>query len=1182
MSKATEIVEESPIKVDAPSQSRSPPFVRFSSDVDRGDKRTSSSKNFSSNMRASARTLRSPFTRRTQIALDDPLVLENDSPESGTSKNLGHVHISAEHIFDSPRSSPNQAGVFEKTEKVCKKARPKKALDDYLPSNGRCFCGVSLSLILDRLYDLRNFVLQVKEYIPDPKGRSVVIDVGLPLPQIERVSGKPYITNYITSSRYTIYNFLPRQLLFQFSKVANLYFLVVSILQMIPGLSTTGTYTTIVPLAIFICIAMAREGYDDYKRHRMDKTENNQVTKIYNVKPDGFPQLETRAIKWMNVAVGDVLLIEKNDWIPADLILLHSEGLNGIAYIETAALDGETSLKMKRALPAIADKCHENGLNEFRGSIHSEAPNPDLYNYEGNIRSHGVVLPLTNDQIIYRGSILRNTPSIRAVVIFAGEETKIRLNASKNIRIKRPSMQSRVNRIVLVIVAFVISLSIFCTCGYYLWHSRIETRLWYLDTATQISFFPLFVSFLILFNTMVPLSLYVSMEIVKWIQQALLEFDIDLYHEASNTPAEARTSTINEELGQVSHVFSDKTGTLTDNEMVFRRISVAGHSFVHDLDVQKDAADERPFLLHRARKHKSARVPRRKTVDDNIAIPRSRSLGQRLSLANDLTNEQTEAHYKARKSTSSWNFMSGQSQTNELSSTIEMLKFMQSHPHTVFSRKARLFLLSIALCHTALPEYSSGDEVPRYSAASPDELALVTAALELGYILTDRDAHTVTLKTHPQGLDALPTLEVYKILDVIEFSSARKRMSVIVEYPDGRHCILCKGADSFLLERMRLKDLARTKWQEVEQLVNLRKSTDADRVLARRSMARPSISRPSMSGRTRLDMIRDLDHYLEERREDDLPLDDLVQRTPDHYPLRHSYAFGEATFPLERSRDLMIDERLAQNEGSIMGNTFQHLHSFASEGLRVLLYGHRFLTADEYRSWKALYHEAATSFENRQSKVERVAELIEVDLDLTGATAIEDKLQDGVPQSIEKLLRAGLKLWILTGDKRETAINIGHSAGLIKEYSSMIILDRSTLDMAGLMAKQAIQIADETIAHSVVVFDGPTLAYIEDDPGLFPSFMELVTGANTVVCCRASPAQKASLVRHVRKQVKSSITLAIGDGSNDIAMIQEAHIGIGITGREGLQAARSSDYSIAQFRFLVKLLLVHGRWNYIR
>lgn len=146
----------------------------------------------------------------------------------------------------------------------------------------------------------------------------------------------------------------------------------------------------------------------------------------------------------------------------------------------------------------------------------------------------------------------------------------------------------------------------------------------------------------------------------------------------------------------------------------------------------------------------------------------------------------------------------------------------------------------------------------------------------------------------------------------------------------------------------------------------------------------------------------------------------------------------------------------------------------------------------------------------------------------------------------------------------------------------MIILKYEAGDVANTIANTITDISNGGVAHSVIVIDGQTLATIRSDEALHTLFLDLAILADSVICCRASPSQKAGLVNAIRTRIKGSVTLAIGDGANDIAMIQEAQVGIGLTGKEGHQAARVSDYSIARFRFLAKLLLVHGRWNYIR
>lgn len=304
---------------------------------------------------------------------------------------------------------------------------------------------------------VRRKILRIQNIPPSKDGRHIDIDLNGRKPLIDERTGRRYIDNTITSSRYTLYNFLPRQLFAQFSKLANFYFLCVSILQMIPGLSTTGTYTTIVPLAFFVVISMAKEGYDDLRRYKLDKAENRKTAlvlrgHIFSATTIDNSDTSTATsdkqgywaeVKWEDVGVGDIVKLMRDEPAPADLAVLHTSGAEEMAYVETMALDGETNLKSKQALPQLARVCKKvEDIASCEAHIVVEDPNLDLYNFEGRVTIGHETLPLANKEIIYRGSVLRNTSEAVGIVVYSGQECKIRMNATKNPRIKAVSTRA--------------------------------------------------------------------------------------------------------------------------------------------------------------------------------------------------------------------------------------------------------------------------------------------------------------------------------------------------------------------------------------------------------------------------------------------------------------------------------------------------------------------------------------------------------------------------------------------------------------------------------------------------------------------------------------------------------------------------------------------------------------------
>ncbi|KAK4236072.1 hypothetical protein C8A03DRAFT_36055 [Achaetomium macrosporum] len=1077
-----------------------------------------------------------------------------------------------------------------------------------------------------------------KSLPPSKDGRRIPLRPHCSESLFDERRGGPYVSNSIRTSRYTIYDFFPKQLIFQFTRLANFYFLCVGIPQTIPGISTTGNFTTILPLLFFVLLTIAKEGYDDWKRHRLDKIENAKpVTVLKCAERNGgrrgwksrflaaSPEelgirglgetghalsvdLQWRTVKWEDLEVGNVIKLIRDEDVPADIVLLHADSEEGIAYVETMALDGETNLKSKQ-VPVSLKGCDSiEGICNCGAEFVVEDPNPDLYRFDGRVTVNGETLPLTLKEVVYRGCTIRNTASVIGLVINTGEETKIRRNANRHPSAKKPALERMANTIVIVLVIYLIALVAGLSGGYTIWQRTYERAAWYL-TDISVPYSHIIMGYAIQFNNVIPLAMYVSLEIVKICQMLLLNSDIDMYDERSDTPARCNTNTILENLGQVGYLFSDKTGTLTENVMRFRKMSVAGTAWLHEMDLQVGESE-------------NAEAAKRSDLgsliqgaEHGIASPDGAVSPTSTTMATRPIN--------GRRSSSHWRSTGRADHVQPELPTADLMEYIRLRPDSAFSRHAVQYILAMALCHTCLPELKDGKL--DFQAASPDELALVRAAQDLGFLVIQRSTQAVTLRISSPGEYSERT---YRILDVIEFSSKRKRMSIIVRCPDGRIWLLTKGADSVIIPRLRMADLATQKAKE------LRESLEFEHQLLRKSEAReprnsfggrPSLTirrslalsrHPSVAGASGSRPSANRSKSFEVGRLAAIPYvssrPSLNARTASLDILRARSKGSQTNPQAVPSRYAFLEDPSISDDATVFARCFRQIDDFAAEGLRTLLFAHKFLTEQEYNNWKKLYRDAETSLVDRQDRIEAVGEMIEQSLELIGASGIEDQLQPGVAETIDRLRRANIKIWMLTGDKRETAINIAHSARICRAGSDIFVLDVAKGDLEGqiLTVMEDLQVQTETNAshipgHTVIAVDGRTLAALEEPRATKSKelFYRLVLAIDSVICCRASPSQKALLVSAVRAASStrptatkrhpllryflpstspSPLTLAIGDGANDLAMLSAAHVGVGISGREGLQAARVGDYAIAQFRFLARLLLVHGRWNYAR
>ncbi|XP_069068532.1 phospholipid-transporting ATPase ID-like [Pleurodeles waltl] len=843
-----------------------------------------------------------------------------------------------------------------------------------------------------------------------------------------------YATNEIKTSKYNVFTFIFLNLFEQFQRVANVYFVFLLILQVIPQVSSLPWFTTVVPLVLVLAVSAIKDATDDYYRHKSDNQVNNRTVQVLR---DGKFTNE----KWMKVQVGDIIKLENNNFVTADLLLLSSSEPHSLVYIETAELDGETNLKVKQSLTITGDMGEDlRKMSDFSGEIVCEAPNNKLDRFSGTLTYKKEKYSLDNEKILLRGCTLRNTEWCFGIVIFAGPDTKLMQNSGRT-TLKRTSIDRLMNVLVLWIFVFLAGMCIILAIGNGIWEAYtgryFQVYLPWLSDVTNpsMSGFLMFWSYVIILNTVVPISLYVSVEIIRLGNSFYINWDRKMYYPKKDTPAEARTTTLNEELGQIKYIFSDKTGTLTQNIMTFNKCSIDGKSYGEVTD----------FAGHRV----------------------------------EITEHTEKVDF-------SFNPLADPKFVFHDHSLIESIKLEE--PST------QEFFRLLALCHTAMSEEKKEGQLV-YQAQSPDEGALVTAARNFGFVFRSRTPETITVVE-------MGETKTYELLAILDFNNVRKRMSVIVRDPNGRLTLYCKGADTIIYEL------------------------------------------------------------------------------------------------LDRSCETLKD------------TTTEHLNEFAGEGLRTLVLAYKDLDKNYFNEWKKRHHEASTSLDNREEKLSELSEEIEKDLLLLGATAIEDKLQDGVPQTIEILTKANIKIWVLTGDKQETAENIGYACNMLQDEMKEVFIirghspeevleelrsarrkmkpesffdtDAVTIHIQSPKKKSQV-LPDEDVDDEEtygIIINGHSLAYALEE-NMEKELLRTACMCRAVICCRVTPLQKAQVVQLVKKY-KKAVTLAIGDGANDVSMIKAAHIGVGISGQEGMQAVLSSDFSFAQFRYLQRLLLVHGRWSYIR
>ncbi|ROK15855.1 putative phospholipid-transporting ATPase VD [Anabarilius grahami] len=833
----------------------------------------------------------------------------------------------------------------------------------------------------------------------------------------------------------------------------------------------------------------------------------------------------------------------------------------------------------------------------------------DVYDREhpGKVR-----VGLHSENLLLRSCTVRNTETVIGIVVYAGHETKAMQNNSGP-RYKRSKLERRLNMDVLWSVALLLLMCFVAAVGHGVWLSGLQNTIFMIpdDTHPALAAFYMFWTMIIVLQVLIPISLYVSIEIVKLGQVYFIQNDLDLYNPVLDTGVQCRALNITEDLGQIQYLFSDKTGTLTENRMLFRRCTVAGTEYPHH---------ENAISLEQYEAQGCG------DADHSLTL-RSRASRKSLSCKSLSCN----------RSSVSLNTLTAESDTHSVhdtlrrhtpgafSSTMECavvpdpqlqlkLSSLSSPMRSSLRQEAAEishildFFLALTVCNTVVvssptqPRHVVQMPVVRTPLRSLEEMKAMFQKLSLPRFPYSLNQSTdtppsLTKKLFARGRSAsyFPNSNPQTPIKTLQSPTTPSCTPSSTPSTPVTPALFSSGAwGEDMEDKQQAKDNSADESEsddedEAEELLYEAESPDEAALvqaakaygctLLGRSPEQVLVAVPG-TGPLSIPLLHVLPFHSARKRMS------VVVR----HPLTGEvvvYTKGADNVIMELAEEGAAEDGFARE---VMERTQKHLDQYAREGLRTLCVAKKVLEEQEYKAWLKRQEYAETSIENREELLLESAERLETNLTLLGATGIVDRLQEEVPETIEALQEAKIKVWVLTGDKQETAINIAFACKLLRPTDHILMANCDSKEACEAqfheLQREIRQVTnggtseDDCSSDCVLVIDGRTLDYALQKELQGP-FLELACCCRSVICCRSTPLQKSQVVRLVRDQLKV-MTLAIGDGANDVSMIQMADVGIGISGQEGMQAVMSSDFAISRFKFLRKLILVHGHWCYTR
>ena len=1033
-----------------------------------------------------------------------------------------------------------------------------------------------------------------------------------------------YPNNTISTTKYNIITFLPKAILYQFVRLANVYFVAIAIIQCIPIISPLGSSTAIAPIAFVFTVSLIREAIEDYQRGKLDKEQNSDLINTYR-------NNEWTKVKSGELFLGEIIQVKKDGIFPADLLLIDSNLQDGLCYIETGSLDGEKTLKIKyspsftkskfskkeennnnnnlnmrnsgnseifllnknnkneekniqlndkkknnqnplkfinmnsssftknnqqKSEFEILHNINKNSNNELgkinennssktnsfninldiidsfniEGIIQCDMPNPSLYMLNGKANMHlngkNNEFPLDGKNLLLKGAKLRNTEWIVGIIIYTGHSCKIMKNAKDPI-LKMSSVEKLLNKLLVGIFICQAFFSLLSALFHYIFFKKEKSLILQNSTIEENNGYHLFIDFL-------PFSLIIDSIINFFTYLLLLNTMIPV------------SLIITLELVKVI-------------QGIFITMDAKSYSFHRKKFIKTNSVslNEELGMVDYIFSDKTG------TLTCNQMNLKFCVIGQQCYefIRQGLKSEELLINKKLREKEDiipfqNYDMIKGSTVPGDKGTS--QLPVINYHNYIIKANNKKSICIDLDTSEKIIEEYwkalalchDCNIQNGEYIGMSPDNIELVKSA----------------------------RLQGFKFDESVSTSNFTLSYNV---------------PDSNMINNKEVK-------------INTNNDNNKNYFNLHRNNSINSINKNNENLLTKNIHVQTFEKLCHIEFTSDRKRESVFVKEGNLYKL---YVKGA---------DSIIEELLDESTPPVVLEKSRYfVNLFSKDGYRTLYIAMRLLTEEQYEDFIYDLNKAQSEIQNKKKKLEEVYGSIEKNLTLLGATIVEDKLQENVPEVIKELREADIKIWMLTGDKLSTAYNIGLSCNLINKNIKTFFIEGVEKKVDDKLNVINLEEQEQAIMNFVkeykqfiggfengflfqknknlqknnenadnlkfgILVDEKALLTITENTQIEKIFLDVAKDAVAVICCRVSPLQKSQVVKLMKNYDKTKITLAIGDGGNDVSMIMEAHIGIGIYGEEGLRAAQSSDYAIGEFQVLRRLLFTHGYLNLMR